>query len=122
MPSSLPSRAGHFITVSCDLLGPGMEACGCKDGLEQAACPCRNVWLNQYSSQLLPIVALVALRVFVGLGDAFLRLVTKPKKDPMQARSQRSHASNWCHACAGRTAAQAIRCLGSVSIRYTGVI
>lgn len=58
------------------------------------ACPCRNVWLNQYSSQLLPIVALVALRVFVGLGDAFLRLVTKPKKDPMQARSQRSHASN----------------------------
>ena len=57
-----------------------------------AAWPCRNVWLNQYSSQLLPIVALVALRVFVGLGDAFLRLVTKPKKDPMQASSQRSHA------------------------------
>ena len=44
----------------------------------------RNVWLNQYSSQLLPIVALIALRVFVGLGDSFLRLVTKPKKDPMQ--------------------------------------
>ena len=55
------------------------------------ACPCRNVWLNQYSSQLLPIVALVALRVFVGLGDAFLRLVTKPKKDPMQASSQCNH-------------------------------
>ena len=42
------------------------------------------MWLNQYSSQLLPIVALIGLRVFVGLGDRFLRLVTKPKKDPMQ--------------------------------------
>ena len=66
-----------------------------------AACPCRNVWLNQYSSQLLPIVALVALRVFVGLGDAFLRLVTKPKKDPMQASRQRRHAHGVMRALAG---------------------
>ena len=49
---------------------------------------CRNVWLNQYSGQLLPIIALVGLRVIVGLGDKFLRLVTKPKKDPMQASQQ----------------------------------
>ena len=47
---------------------------------------CSNVWLNQYSSQLLPILALIGLRLFVGLGDRILRLVTKPKKDPMQAR------------------------------------
>ncbi len=53
--------------------------------MRQNVCLCRNVWLNQYSSQLLPIVALIGLRVFVGLGDRFLRLVTKPKKDPMQA-------------------------------------
>ena len=58
-----------------------------QNGSGTGAWPCRSVWLNQYSSQLLPIVALVALRVFVGLGDAFLRLVTKPKKDPMQASS-----------------------------------
>ena len=45
---------------------------------------CRNVWLNQYSGQLLPIIALIGLRVSVGLGDRFLRIVTKPKKDPMQ--------------------------------------
>ena len=45
------------------------------------------MWLNQFSGQLLPIVALVALRVFVGLGDAFLKLVTKPQKDPMQVCS-----------------------------------
>ena len=56
------------------------------------------MWLNQYSSQLLPIVALVALRVFVGLGDSFLRLITKPKKDPMQASSQYSHARSALHA------------------------
>ena len=51
----------------------------------QRLCVRRNVWLNQYSSQLLPILALIGLRLFVGLGDRFLRLVTKPKKDPMQA-------------------------------------
>ena len=87
----------------------------------EGAWPCRNVWLNQYSSQLLPIVALVALRVFVGLGDAFLRLVTKPKKDPMQASSQRSHAQNTkCHACPGRTAAQTIM-PGSMSTHHWGI-
>ena len=60
---------------------------------------CRNVWLNQYSSQLLPIVALIGLRVFVGLGDRFLRLVTKPKKDPMQASGPLvlCHFSLYCH-------------------------
>ena len=73
-------------------VGPLRTACTCCGWSRASACPCRNVWLNQYSSQLLPIVALVALRVFVGLGDAFLRLVTKPKKDPMQASRQRSHA------------------------------
>ena len=46
----------------------------------------RYVWLNQYADQFLPIVALVVLRVVVGLGDSFLRAVTRPKKDPMQAR------------------------------------
>ena len=56
-------------------------------GIDKHECMCRNVWLDQYSSQLLPIVALLALRVFVGLGDAFLKLVTKPKKDPMQVCS-----------------------------------
>ncbi len=46
----------------------------------------RYVWLNQYADQFLPIVALVVLRVVVGAGDSFLRAVTRPKKDPMQAR------------------------------------
>ena len=64
----------------------------------------RNVWLNQYSSQLLPIVALIGLRLFVGLGDRFLRLVTKPKKDPMQV-SRLLTSRNlpfWLHTSTGR--------------------
>lgn len=48
---------------------------------------CRFVWLNQYADQFLPIVALVGLRVIVGLGDKLIKLVTKPKKDPMQVTS-----------------------------------
>ena len=77
-------------------------------GSGAGAWPCRSVWLNQYSSQLLPIVALVALRVFVGLGDAFLRLVTKPKKDPMQASSQCISTMPWRRGCSSRTAARAV--------------
>ncbi len=48
---------------------------------------CRFVWLNQYADQFLPIVALVGLRVIVGLGDKLLKAVTRPKKDPMQVLS-----------------------------------
>ena len=48
----------------------------------------RFVWLNQYADQFLPILALVTLRVVVGAGDALLRAVTRPKKDPMQARAE----------------------------------
>lgn len=32
------------------------------------ACPCSYVWLNEYSSQFLPILGLLALRLVVGAG------------------------------------------------------
>lgn len=63
---------------------------------------CRFVWLNQYADQFLPIVALVGLRVIVGLGDKLLKLVTRPKKDPMQVRfitSSNSYLDRFLCAC-----------------------
>lgn len=59
------------------------------EGMDVLAC--RFVWLNQYADQFLPIVALVGLRVIVGLGDKLIKLVTKPKKDPMQVTSCEPH-------------------------------
>ena len=58
--------------------------CGCQN--EPVRNACRFVWLNQYADQFLPILALIALRIIVGVGDSFLKVVTRPKKDPMQAR------------------------------------
>lgn len=45
------------------------------------------VWLNQFADQFVPILALLALRVVVGVGDAVLKRFSKPKKGAMQARS-----------------------------------
>ena len=51
------------------------------------------VWLNQFADQFVPILALLALRVVVGVGDAVLKRFSKPKKGAMQARlPQLSHA------------------------------
>lgn len=47
-------------------------------------CMCRYVWLNEYSGQILPIVALIALRLVVGAGDFLLKKFGKKKKDRMQ--------------------------------------
>ena len=44
------------------------------------------VWLNQFADQFVPILALLALRVVVGVGDAVLKRFSKPKKGAMQAR------------------------------------
>ena len=52
------------------------------------------VWLNQFADQFIPILALVALRVVVGVGDAVLKRFSKPKKGAMQARLlARTHVS-----------------------------
>lgn len=45
---------------------------------------CRYVWLNEYSGQLLPILALIALRGVVGIGDYLIKRFGKKKKDRMQ--------------------------------------
>ncbi|KAL3137049.1 hypothetical protein ABBQ32_006634 [Trebouxia sp. C0010 RCD-2024] len=42
------------------------------------------VWLNEYSGQILPILALIALRVVVGAGDFLIQKFGKKKKDKMQ--------------------------------------
>lgn len=47
-------------------------------------CICRYVWLNEYSGQILPILALIALRVVVGAGDFLIQKFGKKKKDKMQ--------------------------------------
>lgn len=44
------------------------------------------VWLNQFADQFVPILALLALRIVVGVGDAVLKRFSKPKKGAMQAR------------------------------------
>jgi hypothetical protein len=36
---------------------------------------CSYVWLNEYSSQFLPILGLLALRVVVGAGEALHSLI-----------------------------------------------
>lgn len=46
-------------------------------------CICRYVWLNEYSGQFLPILALIALRVVVGVGDFLIKKFGKKKKDRM---------------------------------------
>lgn len=45
------------------------------------------MFLNQFSEQFVPILALVALRIVVGIGDFVLKRFNKPKKGAMQARS-----------------------------------
>lgn len=47
-------------------------------------CAYRYVWLNEYSGQILPILALIALRVVVGAGDFLIQKFGKKKKDKMQ--------------------------------------
>ena len=44
------------------------------------------MFLNQFADQFVPILALVALRVVVGVGDSLLKRFSKPKKGAMQAR------------------------------------
>ena len=46
-------------------------------------CVYRYVWLNEYSGQFLPIIALIALRVVVGVGDFLIKKFGKKKKDRM---------------------------------------
>lgn len=46
-------------------------------------CMYRYVWLNEYSGQFLPILALIALRVVVGVGDFLIKKFGKKKKDRM---------------------------------------
>ena len=43
----------------------------------------RYVWLNEYSGQFLPIIALIALRIVVGVGDFLIKKFGKKKKDRM---------------------------------------
>lgn len=45
---------------------------------------CRYVWLNEYSSQFLPILGLLGLRLVVGVGDWLIKKFGKKKKDRMQ--------------------------------------
>ena len=63
------------------------------------------VWLNQFADQFVPILALLALRVVVGVGDAVLKRFSKPKKGAMQARLPRlSHVQKVpvdCSSCTG---------------------
>ncbi|KAK9845418.1 hypothetical protein WJX81_006080 [Elliptochloris bilobata] len=46
------------------------------------------VWLNQFSDQFVPILALLALRVVVGIGDALLKRFSKPKKGAQEALAE----------------------------------
>ena len=45
---------------------------------------CRYVWLNEYSSQFLPILGLLALRLAVGAGDGVLRKMGRKEKKSEQ--------------------------------------
>ena len=51
---------------------------------DQCGAGCRYVWLNQYAGQFLPILALIALRGVVGIGDYLIKRFGKKKKDKMQ--------------------------------------
>ena len=47
-------------------------------------CVRRYVWLNEFSGQLLPILALIVLRGVVGVGQYLIKRFGKKKKDKMQ--------------------------------------
>ena len=64
--------------IMCDAQGCCMQCCA------DPPFACRYVWLNQYIGQFLPILALLALRVVVGIGAFLAKRFGKKKKDEMQ--------------------------------------
>ena len=73
-------------SIKCLLRRAPSEASAQK-GTQKRVCRARRyVWLNQFADQFVPILALLALRIVVGVGDAVLKRFSKPKKGAMQAR------------------------------------
>eukprot|EP00887_Chlorella_sp_A99_P003900 scaffold11.g3900.t1 len=83
------------------------------------------VWLNQYSSQFLPILGLLALRAVVGAGEKLLRRFGKPKKSEQEQLAEQlgAHRAKEFNVAPDATSTPGARRVGGkkASKRDTGV-